>query len=253
MRKKIMFFFFIFSLFSVMGINDVYAETALGTDNGLGVSLNFGGEQGMTDSIKTFLLVTMISLAPMFFVMLTPYPYIVIVLGLTKQSLGTNSVPPAMVMSGLALFLSLFMMGPIIKDINQNAYQPMQEGKITLEEGIERAEKPLKEYMYKNTQNSTVLTFLKMKDEEKPKNLEDLDFTTLAVSYTVSMMNQGLLLGMMIYFSFLIIDLIIGSILMAMGMMMLPPQIVSLPFKLLIFVSIGGFEMITKLIVTSVN
>lgn len=252
MRKKFMIFFFIFSLLGSLSGNAAFAET-IGTDNDFGVSLNFNGEQGMTDSIKTFLLVTMISLAPMFIVMLTPFPYIVIVLGLTKQSLGTNSVPPAIVLSGLALFMSLFIMGPVIQDVKENAYEPMQEGKVTFEEGLTLAEEPIKKYMYDNTKDSTIMTFLKMKNEEKPKNLEDLSFTTLAVAYSISMMNQGLLLGMMIYFSFLIIDLIIGAILMAMGMMMLPPQIVSVPFKLLIFVSVGGFEMISKLIVGSIN
>lgn len=227
-------------------VESVFAED-------FGVHVDFGNENDLTDSVKTFILVGLLALAPAFFIMLTPYPYIIMVLGLTKQGLGTNAIPPPIVLAGIALFVSIFVMKPIIVEVYEEAYVPYEEQQIEFKEALHAAELPIKEYMVKNTEEKSILTFLKLRDEEKPKNIEELSFWTIVPSYAVSMINQGLFMGLMIYASFVIIDLIIGSVLMFMGMMMLPPQIVSVPFKLLIFVAVGGFDIIIDLIFNSIK
>lgn len=247
MSRKTFFFFLIFSWFLVVAPT----EAVFATD--FGVHLEFGEESDLTDSVKTFILVALLGLAPAFFVMLTPYPYIVMVLGLTKQGLGTNAIPPPIVLAGLALFLSIFIMKPVVVEVYEEAYVPYEAKQIEFKEALYQAEMPIKEYMVANTEEKSILTFLKLRDEEKPKNIEELSFWTIVPAYAVSMINQGLFMGLMIYASFVIIDLIVGSVLMFMGMMMLPPQIVSVPFKLLIFVAVGGFDIIIDLIFTSIK
>ena len=246
MSRKYVFFLLVFSFFVFAPADPVFAED-------FGVQVGFGSENDLTDSVKTFILVGILALAPAFFIMLTPYPYIVMVLGLTKQGLGTNAIPPPMVLAGIALFTSIFIMKPIITEIYEEAYVPYEASKIEFKEALHLAEKPLKEYMVANTEEKSILTFLKLREEEKPKNIDELSFWTIVPSYAVSMINQGLFMGLMIYASFVVIDLIVGSILMFMGMMMLPPQIVSVPFKLLIFVAVGGFDIIIDLIFTSIK
>lgn len=247
MRKNYIAFFLVFSFFYFLLPSDTaFAE-------GFGVNVGFGNESDMTSSVKTFLIVGILGFAPAFIMMLTPYPYIVIVLALTKQGLGTQAVPPPQVLAGIALFVSIFIMQPVITDVYDKAYVPYEKGEITLTEAGKLAEAPLKEFMVANTEEKSIMTFLKLRDEEKPKNIEDLSFWTAVPAYSLSMMNQGLFLGLMIYASFVVMDLIVGSVLMFMGMMMLPPQIVSVPFKLLIFVAIGGFDIIVELIFTSIN
>lgn len=241
MRKKQIIFMLIFLILLLFKAHPVFAE-------GFGVDVNFGEENNLTDSMKTFLLVAVLSLAPVFFLMLTPYPYIITVLGLTKQGLGTAAVPPPMVLAGLAVFISIFIMKPIALDVYENAYLPYEAEKITLEKALEKAEKPIKSFMLKNTEEKSIMTFLHLKEEKKPQNIEELSFWTLVPSYSVSMINKGLFLGLMIYASFIVVDLIVGSVLMFMGMMMLPPQIVSVPFKLLVFIAVGGFDMIIELL-----
>lgn len=246
MRRKYLLFLLIFSFWMFAPNEPVFAE-------GFGVNVEFGDENDLTDSVKTFILVGILALAPAFFIMLTPYPYIIMVLGLTKQGLGTNAIPPPMVLAGIALFVSIFIMKPVIVEVYEEAYVPYEAQQIEFKEALSKAEAPLKEYMVANTEEKSLLTFLKLREEEKPKNIEELSFWTLVPSYAISMINQGLFMGLMIYASFVVIDLIVGSILMFMGMMMLPPQIVSVPFKLLIFIAVGGFDIIIDLIFTSIK
>lgn len=247
MNRKQLLFFVIFSFFLFFHNIDIAHAS------NFGVTLGFGEENDLTSSIKTFVLIGALALAPAFFLMLTPYPYIVIILGLTKQGLGTQAIPPPQVLAGIAIFLSIFIMKPIITEVYEEAYIPYESGQITITESAKLAEKPIKEFIVNNTEERSLMTFLKLRDEEKPKNIEEVSFWTAVPSYAISMMNKGLFMGLMIYASFLVIDLIVGSVLMFMGMMMLPPQIVSVPFKLLIFVGAGGFNIITEIIFTSIN
>lgn len=247
MKFKKLFAFVIFSFaFFVLDLPNASASP-------LGVNLQLGTEEDLTSSIKTFVLVAALALAPSFMLMLTPYPYIAIVLGLTKQGLGTQSIPPPAVLAGIALFMSIFIMKPIMMEVYEEAYVPYEAGALTFSESLKKAEIPLKEFMMNNTEEESVLTFLKLRDEPKPKNVEELSIWTLIPAYTVSMVNQGLFVGLMIYAGFVVIDLIVGSVLMFMGMMMLPPQIVSLPFKLLIFVTAGGFDLVIEIILSTIK
>jgi flagellar biosynthesis protein FliP len=245
MREKYIGFLLIFSFFIIF-FND---STAFAGN--FGVNVQLGNEEDLTGSIKTFLLIGILALAPAFILMLTPFPYIVIILGLTKQGLGTQAIPPPQVLTGVALFVTIFIMSPVINEVYTEAYVPYDNGSITVAEATKKAEIPIKQFMATNTEEKSIMTFLKLREEEKPKNIEELSLWTAIPAFSVSMMNKGLFMGLMIYASFVVIDLLVGSILMFMGMMMLPPQIVSVPFKLLVFVAVGGFDLIIELIFSS--
>jgi len=247
MRKKTIFFsLFFICMLVVVSYQPVFAE-------GMGVNVSFGNENDLTSSMKTFLLVGVLALAPAFLLMLTPFPYIVIILGLTKQGLGTQAVPPAQVMVGLALFLTIFIMKPVGMEVYEKAYVPYEKGKITMNEFVERAEKPIKKFMIKNTEEKSLLTFIKINKEEKPKSEDEVSIWTAIPAYATSMLNLGLHKGLLIYIAFILIDLIFASILMFMSMMMMPPQMVSVPFKLLIFLAVGGFNVIIELIYSGIQ
>lgn len=216
------------------------------------VDVKIGDSGNLTDSVKIFLLVFVLSIAPALFIMLTCFSQVIIVLGMTRQGLGTQTIPPNQVLVGLALFITLFIMSPVIKDINTHAYQPYEKGQITEMEALEKAGKPLKTFMLANTKDETIATMYKLTDEKLPTKKEDVSFIKLIPSYAISQITKGFITGLAIYGLFVFIDLIISSILMFLGMMMLPPQIISLPIKLLTFLSIGGFNAIVEVIYKSI-
>ncbi|WP_336770260.1 flagellar biosynthesis protein flip [Bacillus bombysepticus] len=218
-----------------------------------GVNVDFGNQQDMTTSVKTFILVGILGLAPFFLMALTPYPYIATILGLVKQGLGANTVPPPQVLTSMALFMTLFVMGPVVSDVYSNAYKPYSENKITFEQSIKEAEKPIRKYMLKHTEEKDILTLLKVKKEEKPKKPEDLSFWTLVPAYVLSMINGALLKGAFLMLAFVVIDIVVGAVLMFLGMMMLPPNIVSTPIKIILFIGAGGFTTLMELVLKTLH
>lgn len=216
------------------------------------MELKIGNDGNLTDSVQIFIMVAILSLAPSLFITLTCFTQIIIILSLTRQGLGAPTLPPNQVLTGLALFITLYIMSPVITQINEEAYTPYKEGTITAEQAFEAGQIPLKEFMYKNTETNDLKTFLKLRNES-PKNLEETSLLALIPSFTLSQISEGLFKGLMIYGGFIAIDMLMGSILMFMGMFMLPPQMLSLPLKLLIFVYIGGFGKIVELMFNSIQ
>lgn len=216
------------------------------------VDISIGDEGGLTDSLKIFLLVLVLSVAPALFIMVTCFTQVIIVFGLARQGLGTQTIPPNQVLVGLALFVTLFIMSPVATDIYENAYKPYDEGKITEIQAFKKAEAPLREFMTKNTNEETLATMYKLKEEKMPKDIEDVSLITLIPSYVLTQITKGFITGLALYGLFIFIDLIVGSILMFLGMIMLPPQIISLPIKLLTFLAIGGFESLIEVIYKSI-
>ncbi|MCM3763580.1 flagellar type III secretion system pore protein FliP [Neobacillus niacini] len=214
--------------------------------------LNTSSEpQAVASSVKIILLLTVLSVAPAILLLMTSFTRIVIVLSFVRTSLGTQQMPPNQVIIGLALFLTMFIMGPVYSDINQNAFQPFIDGKISQEQAFDTASKPLKEFMAKQTREKDLNLFLDYTKSEKPKTIQDIPITVLVPAFAISELKTAFQMGFMIFLPFLIIDMIVSSILMAMGMMMLPPVIISLPFKILLFILVDGWHLIVKSLLVS--
>lgn len=211
--------------------------------------INING--GRIPTLEIMLLMTIIALLPSILVMMTSFLRIIIVLSFTRNALGIQQTPPNMVLVGIALFLTLFIMDPVMKDINTNAYQPYIQEEITQQEALSRAQVPLKRFMLKQTETSTVKLFTELSKTETPENIEDLPLTVVIPSFMTSELKRAFTAGFMIFLPFMLVDIIVSSTLMSMGMIMLPPAMISLPFKLLLFVTVNGWELLFSNLVTS--
>ena len=219
------------------------------------VEINLTGKNGEGSSssqpLVIVLLLTVIALAPAMLILITSFTRIVIVLGLTRNALNLQGVPPNQVLIGLALFLTLFVMGPVFTKVNDQALQPFLKGKIEQGEAFERGLRPFRTFMFDHARESDVALFMKLSGEEKPKNEDDVPTTTLIPAFVISELRAAFLIGFVIFVPFLVIDMVTSAALMSMGMVMLPPVIISLPFKLLLFVVVDGWSLITTALVGS--
>ncbi len=217
---------------------------------GLTVGLNQAKGQGdVSSSLQILALLTVLSLAPAILILTTSFSRIVIIFSFLRSALGTPSIPPNQVVIGLSLFLTFFVMGPTYKQINDNALQPYMKKEIKFDEAVERAQKPLRAFMLKNTYDTDLKLFLNLR-KEKVSKPEDVAFTTLVPAFIISELKTAFVIGFYIFIPFLIIDLIIASALMSMGMMMMPPIVVALPAKLLVFVLANGWGTLIAAILT---
>ena len=207
----------------------------------------------VSTSVKLLLLLTVLSLAPSILILMTSFARIVIVLSFTRTALATNQMPPNQVIIGLALFLTFFIMAPTFQDVNEQALQPLFDEEIGLEEAYERASIPFKEFMAKHTRQKDLELFLEYNQAERPQSIEDIPLTTLVPAFALSEIKTAFQMGFMIFIPFLVIDMIVASVLMAMGMMMLPPVMISLPFKILLFVLVDGWYLVMKSLLQSFN
>lgn len=205
-------------------------------------------EGGISAPIQMLITLTVLSLAPSIMIMLTSFTRIIVVLHFVRTALGTQSTPPNQVMTGLALFLTLFIMSPVFAQVNEDAIQPLDKGEITLETALERAEKPFREYMYPQTQEKDVNMFCEIADVTY-ETQDDIPFTVLMPSYIVSELRTAFIIGFLIYIPFIVIDMVVSSVLMSMGMMMLPPTTISMPFKILLFVLADGWSLVIEQLV----
>lgn len=213
--------------------------------------VNINGNQIPT--LDVLLLLTIVALLPSIVIMMTSFTRTVIILSFLRNALGIQQTPPNMVLVGIALFLTLFIMDPVIKQINTEAYTPYKNQEITQEEAITRASVPIKKFMLENTEKSTVKLFTDMAKIEAPENVEDLPMRVVIPSFMTSELKRAFMAGFLIFIPFLLIDIIVSSTLMSMGMIMLPPSMISLPFKLLLFVTVNGWELLFSQIVKSFN
>ncbi len=207
--------------------------------------------QNVSAALQILLLVTVISLAPAILVMVTSFTRVIVVLSLVRNAIGIPQLPPNQVLIGLALFLTAFVMAPSIKVINETAVRPYLDGQITQEEAFKRGEAPLREFMLKQTREQDLGLFLKLSGGEKPETREDIPTYVLVPAFTISELKTAFQMGFIMFVPFLIIDLVVSSALLSMGMMMLPPVVVSLPFKILLFVLVDGWFLIVGSLVGS--
>jgi flagellar biosynthetic protein FliP len=203
-----------------------------------------GGGTAYSLPVQTLLLMTALSFLPAALLMMTSFTRIIIVLSLLRQALGTQTAPPNQVMVGLALFLTLFVMGPTFDKIYSEAYQPLQENKIQMDEAMTRAGAPLKTFMLKQTRQADLALFVKMSRTPALQGPDDVPLRVLIPAFVTSELKTAFQIGFAIFIPFLIIDMVVASVLMSMGMMMMSPAVVSLPFKLILFVLVDGWQLL---------
>lgn len=209
------------------------------------------GTSGWSSAVSILLLITVLAVAPSFLMMVTSFTRIIIVLGFLRRALGTQTLPPNQVMVGLALFLTLFVMAPTLNRINDEAVQPFMGEQITQQVALDNAKAAVKDFMLKHTRKNDLALFIRLAKEERPVSAADVSFTTLVPAFITSELKTAFQMGFIIFLPFLVIDLVISAVLMALGMMMLPPVVVSLPFKILVFVLVDGWVLLMQGLVAS--
>ncbi len=217
------------------------------------LSLNLGDASTGTATARIFsvlALITVLSLAPSIVIMMTSFTRLVVVFSITRSALATNATPPNMVLISLALFMTVFIMTPTFEKSWEQGIKPVIDEKIELSEGLEKATLPLKEFMVKNTREKDLQLFTDLA-QEKPESIEDASLKTTIPAFMISELRRAFEIGFLIYVPFLIIDMVIASVLMSMGMMMLPPSVLSLPFKIIFFVLIDGWYMLAGSLINS--
>ncbi len=223
----------------------LFAFPTMAADNGLTILSVSDGDTQQEYSVKLqiLLLMTALSFLPAFILMATSFTRIVVVLAILRQALGLQQSPPNRVLVGIALALTLLIMRPVWSDIHENAFQPYDNGEITLIQAFSVAEKPVREFMLAQTHQSSLEQMLRIANEPLDQNVEDISFAVVLPAFVISELKTAFQIGFMLFIPFLVIDLVVASVLMAMGMMMLSPLIVSLPFKLVVFVLVDGWAM----------
>ena len=207
--------------------------------------------EGSSNSVVIILMLTVLSIAPSLLVLCTSFTRIVIVLSLTRNALGIPTVPPQQVVVGLSVFLTLFVMGPTLGEMKEVALDPLLAGQITTSEALDAAQVPLREFLLEHTRDSELALFLDASDTPTPVARDAVPLTALIPAFVLSELKSGFIMGFVIFVPFLVIDLVVSAVLMGLGMMMLPPSFVSLPFKLLLFVMLDGWMLVTGMLLTS--
>ena len=215
------------------------------------VAQNSGNTTTYSVPVQTLLVFGALSFLPAVLLLMTSFTRMVVVLGLARNAIGLQTVPPNQVITGLAVFLSIFVMAPTIKHINDEAWQPYLKGDITQSQALKAAEKPIKTFMLKNTRREELNLMIDLSRSKRPSDPMKISLTTLVPAYVLSELKSAFIIGLVVLLPFLVIDLVVGSGLMSLGMMMLPPVFVSLPFKMLLFVMVDGWSMIARALVAN--
>lgn len=202
-------------------------------------------------TIQILILMTVLSLAPSILIMTTSYLRIIIVFHFLKSALGTQQVPPSQMLAGLALFITFFVMAPTWNKVNDQALKPFMEKKLTLDAAYDKGVEPIREFMFRNVRDEDLELFVGLANLKRPNNKHELPTYVLVPAFAISELRAGFIIGFFLFIPFLMIDMIVGSVLMSMGMMMLPPMLVSLPFKILLFVLVDGWNLIIGSVVRS--
>jgi flagellar biosynthetic protein FliP len=216
------------------------------------VSVNVGGTSGKPgSSIVILIALTVLSVAPALLLLCTSFSKVFVVLSITRNALGLTSVPPNQVLAGLALFISLFIMGPVLSQVNHDGVQPYLKGEKTQTVAFNDGVKPLRTFMLAHTRKDEIALFTKVANRPLPKNKDSVALTTLVPAFALSELRAAFIIGFVIYVPFLVIDMVVSASLMSLGMMMLPPVTVSLPFKMLLFVLVNGWGLVVTALVAS--
>jgi flagellar biosynthetic protein FliP len=205
----------------------------------------------VTVLIQILILLTVLSLAPAILIMMTSFTRLVVVFSFIRQALGTNQMPPNQLLIGLALFLTFFIMTPVYQTVHDKAWVPYQQKKITQSQALDEALKPVRQFMFKQTREKDLALFVQMARMARPKNQEDIPTTVLLPAFMISELKTAFQIGCILYIPFLIVDMVVSSVLLSMGMMMLPPVMISLPFKVLLFVLVDGWNLLVGSLVKS--
>lgn len=206
---------------------------------------------GSVPALDMLLSVTLVALLPSIVIMMTSFMRIIIVLSFTRTAMGVQQTPPNMVLVGCALFLTLFIMRPTISEVNTEAYRPYRDGEITQEQAMKRAETPMKKFMLRNTETATLNKFVDMADLEKESDPVKYPITVVTPAFMTSELKRAFMAGFLLYLPFLLIDIVVATTLMSMGMAMMPPTMVSMPFKLLLFITVDGWDLLFSSLVRS--
>ena len=218
------------------------------------IGIDIGTSENPKDvsvSLQLLLLLTVLSLAPSIMIMTTAYLRIIIVFHFLKSALGTQQMPPAQLLAGVAMFITFFIMAPTWNKVNDDALKPLLDGKIGMEEAYDKGIGPIREFMFRQVRDQDLELFISLSHQKKPEKRTDLSTYILVPAFALSELRAGFIIGFFLFIPFIMIDMIVSSILMSMGMMMLPPMLISLPFKILLFVLVDGWNLITASIVRS--
>lgn len=222
------------------------------TNPGGGVSVEINGPNGTPSSaVVTLIGITLLSVAPAILLMMSSFTKIFVVLAMTRNALALPTIPPNQVLAGLALFLSLFIMSPVLTDINEFAVQPFTAGTIDFSQAVEAASKPLQAFMLAHTREEDIALMTRAAGLPNPEDAASVPLSTLIPAFMISELRAAFIIGFVIFVPFLVIDLVVSAVLMSMGMMMLPPVMISLPFKILLFILVDGWGLIITSLITS--
>jgi flagellar biosynthesis protein FliP len=241
-------------LFAILGF--AFAPALFAQQSGVnlpGLSVNFGQGVDLVDTLEILVLFTILTLAPAILILCTCFTRIIVVLSFMRQALGTQNMPPNQLLIGFALFLSVFVMQPTGIDIYNNAVNPYMEKQITTTVALERIELSLRGFMNKHVRSNDIALFYDVTGTAAPQTVDEVPIHFLIPAFIISELKTAFQIGFLLYIPFLILDMVVASVLMAMGMMMLPPIIISLPFKLLLFVLVDGWQLVTGSILRSFN
>ena len=218
--------------------------------------INMDVNGSSVETLEIMFLLTIITLLPSILIMMSSFTRIIIVLSFAKNALGLQQTPPNQVLIGIAIFLTLFTMSPVLEEINTVAYEPYKNEEISQEEFLDIASIPIKTWMLKQTGNDELKMFMDMSQDEalsETENIDELPMTIIIPSFITSELKRAFIIGFLLYIPFLILDMIVSSVLMSMGMMMLPPVMISMPFKILLFVVVDGWSLLFKTLITTFN
>lgn len=233
-------------------VDSVTSDNNDATTLGLSLSTN-SDETSLSGTLQILLIITVISLAPSILVMVTSFTRIIIVLHFVRTAIGTQSSPPNNVLIGLSLFLTLFIMSPVIAQIKTEAHDPLVAEEITQQEALERGIQPLREFMLKQTRQDDLRLFMDIAKIEPVESVDELSITIIIPAFIISELRAAFIIGFLIYVPFIVIDMVVSSVLMSMGMMMLPPTTISMPFKILLFILADGWNLVIGQLVNSFN
>ena len=211
------------------------------------------GDVQVANSIQILILLTVLSLAPSILIMMTSFTRFIIVLGFVRRALSLQATPPNQTLIGLALFLTLFVMAPVFSDVYENAYVPLQEGTVSLEEATDLAAEPFREFMFAQVRSKDLALFLDIADIQEVNTNDDIPISVLIPAFILSELKLSFEIGFLIFMPFIVVDMIVASTLMALGMMMLPPVMISLPIKILLFILVDGWHLVVEKLVLSIR
>lgn len=236
------------ALLGLMAAGPAFAQEPAIPTISLGVA-QAGSPEEVVGVLQVLFILTILALAPSIVIMVTSFTRIIVVLGFLRQALGTQQMPPMQVLTALAIFLTFFIMAPTFKQINEQALEPYQKGYLTFSQALGSAEGPLREFMFRQTRENDLSLFVSLVGQEKPANRDEVPTRALIPAFMISELKTAFQIGLILFIPFLIIDMVVASILLSMGMMMLPPIMISLPFKIMLFVMVDGWNLLVGSIV----